>query len=94
MNAPIDYTLLPQVMQDRARGRRLLAIMRENRDRWLTDPENCVSPDGKHHVTDDNPMMTGRCLNCRAFVLLKSNGYWRICTVGQATRYGKLGARR
>lgn len=45
-----------------------------------------------HHVRSDNPMATGRCENCRAFVAFTRDG-WRACTTQQAARWGRYGQR-
>jgi hypothetical protein len=59
------------------------------------DPYHCESPTGGHHPTGDNPMRTGRCLNCRAFIGWNSHrGAWRTVTITQASRWGMLGRRR
>jgi hypothetical protein len=58
-------------------------------------PYICASPTGGHHPTGDNPMRTGRCLNCRGFIGWNSHrGAWRTVTITQASRWGMLGRRR
>lgn len=58
----------------------------------VTDPYVCRNPSGMHCPTQDNPMRTGRCLACRAFVGLTRIG-WRKITWPQAFAWGLHGAR-
>jgi len=64
-------------------------------DYFEGDPYHCPGPGGAHHPTQGNPMATGRCLACRAFIgsRLRSNE-WRTITIAQASRWGMLGRRR
>lgn len=57
-----------------------------------TWPYYCPGPGVGHFVTDDNPMRTGRCLNCREFVVRTAQG-WRRATRRQAFIWGLYGAR-
>lgn len=56
-------------------------------------PYFCTGPAMAHEPTDDNPMRTGRCNACRAFIGLTNKG-WRSVTRSEAFRWGLFGARR
>jgi hypothetical protein len=77
-----------------------VSYMRETAEARSNDAYRCVGPDGAHVVTADNPMMTGRCMVCRRFVVwARGHGHrhfasWRTATTVQAARWGKYGAVR
>jgi hypothetical protein len=54
--------------------------------RWI-NPYYCIGPRGSHEPTGDNPMPTGHCLVCNAFIGRTRKG-WRTCTKLQATMWG------
>lgn len=49
----------------------------------------CPGPLFRHEPRSDNPMMTGRCNICRAFICHTARG-WRQCTRAQAAGWGLL----
>lgn len=61
----------------------------------MSRPTYCKGPVGFHVVTADNPMRTGRCMVCRAFIgYAIVEGHWRTVTRVEAFRWGMYGSRR
>lgn len=75
--------------------RRILELDRTRPFRWYaaSNSYHCPGPLYHHEPTSDNPMRTGRCNVCRAFIGYSAKG-WRSLSRTTAMRLGLYGARR